>query len=1303
MNLLFISIVALSVVFGLLAAWLIVRSKRSLTKAHNAASRTWLIRASDSLWKAIDYLGTRREWRYRTPWMLVLGERGSGKTSLLASIGPVHRLKLGAREQELKIEGVRFDFLVKGVLIDPSGVEADDENARSRRWRGVLDGLVNLRPERAIDGIVLTVSAAKLLTLNEDQLRDAAENAYRQLCDVQDAVEFVLPIYLVVTACDTVTGYSAFWNAVPDTLRGQMIGWSAPPQADSSKPEEWVESAFDLLNRRLKAMQLAAAAEREVIGDVDRFFLFPRYGQQLRRPLTDWLKIVMRISPWQGGFLFRGIYFTGSVAADGDLQAGPRTDVQFVDDLVSKKILAEPFLARPARKGLWSRSDLLRRAQYAVVSLCLLFFVALGVQGLLLKEQIEIRLDSLQLIDADLNKLVGNACPGKTEVYALTEQIGKVEARRRYLFMPLSWFDVFGLGDKAAKRIARDAFGAIIMPGLYCQLERRADELAADMEKEPSSDALDADQLLRLQALLASRADQVNALEKAYANFHDLALDAPLVQSDKYMAEFSDLLRYLYGDEPPASIYERNSIFPAALTQVEYSRHQLLKPPARDLFATQLQRLSHKLSAQLHKEVKSGAASLQALRQEREPILHYTRHFTWWLGWVRKSWLGSTASNNPCADILNTINATVVPLVSLNTSYASLSKLGGDFDSKNCYTPSMQSLRGEKLDPYGPLFYEQQGTLALNPLLVPELAGLNALVQLDFMQLSTVLPFQCLPNTSIWDTASLGAANRYLREYQGFTRNQNLPPLNTAADQRPLFDRLARRQLERVLNSTLREAQRSTISPTTDTSPDPLSLADRQLDQESKAFSKSLEPLTGVGMLYAQLGFAASGTHVTKCARAFASERLARIRRLADVSRLYVPTLSSDENVFFPPEPVAVTRDYLARQNSRAQVLTGYSSPFVKYLQNSEGGDDAHRQRDETLVFWSNTIGELNRFQQFKEPSGQVGLLENLFLKQFVDLTQSNCTKTLAAYKPAEHGNDLFSQRRQQMEELVQVRCVDRTQAVAFSAYREWADRFNRELAGRYPFGDAVKAPEAALAAVRAFFIDYEAQRDSVRQALDSLRDTRWRGPKLFLDSLDETAAFFRSNLTAAEGYGPIRLSVAFRALPKQSPGSEQIVNWSLASGDTTISYPNQGTTLDWRYGQSLVLDLNWAERSAWRPVVDAKQSSLVVEGNTASFVESSNWSLLRFMQAHKPRVAIVNDPGESSRNLLEFSVPVVANADATKVSVGTARLYLGLSLASLDAKTQAPIPMGTLPRFPQYAPPVEGFNLLLARFKPAP
>jgi type VI secretion system protein ImpL len=35
---------------------------------------------------AIDYLRTRREWRYRTPWMLLLGERGAGKTSALASV-----------------------------------------------------------------------------------------------------------------------------------------------------------------------------------------------------------------------------------------------------------------------------------------------------------------------------------------------------------------------------------------------------------------------------------------------------------------------------------------------------------------------------------------------------------------------------------------------------------------------------------------------------------------------------------------------------------------------------------------------------------------------------------------------------------------------------------------------------------------------------------------------------------------------------------------------------------------------------------------------------------------------------------------------------------------------------------------------------------------------------------------------------------------------------------------------------------------------------------------------------------------
>ena len=79
-------------------------------------------------------------------------------------------------------------------------------------------------------------------------------------------------------------------------------------------------------------------------------------------------------------------------------------------------------------------------------------------------------------------------------------------------------------------------------------------------------------------------------------------------------------------------------------------------------------------------------------------------------------------------------------------------------------------------------------------------------------------------------------------------------------------------------------------------------------------------------------------------------------------------------------------------------------------------------------------------------------------------MTYANCASLLAAYTSPEFGNDLFSDRRRKLERQVQLRCRDQRQAQAESVYDALATRFNRDLAGRYPFGEP-GARDAAPAA----------------------------------------------------------------------------------------------------------------------------------------------------------------------------------------------------------------------------------------------
>lgn len=1232
---------------------------------------------------ALDYLATRREWRYAQPWVLVLGGKGAGKSSLVASVSANERHPKPGKADELKADGMQWSFLRRGVLIDADGAlaNASEGSDGARAWAKGLDMLDALRPERALDGIVLCVSARSLRSAKRSERAALAAEANRQLGQLQSAVEFMLPVYVVVTQCDDVPGFGAFWRNLEPGHRREMFGYSAVSQDLSHAPAEWAEAAFDRIGERLREVQVNVAAASERVEDVDGFFLFPARFRELREPLSDWLETVFRTTAWQSGHLFRGLYFSGAVDGAGEQRSGARADVAFVDALVTDKVLCETALARPTRQGAWSRNDVIRRVQYASIAGLAALLVALGVAGVRVSRQVDTLVTGMRTLQEVVPRVPppeSGECLASEDVYPLLAHVSRVDTRSSRLAIPLSWFDS-RLTTRSAKVVGSSTVEGVLLPTLSCLLEKRArDLLGASRLTTAAEGAAYSVQRSEFRRLLA----EARALEDNLKRYESLSKRAPMMPEGEVLATLGQLSQYAFGEPVPRIVLRRGGVVDDAFRNIDAKPPQPVMPNGLQArLTTAIDARAASLRTALGREVAAGSNLLSALDQGRQPILDNTWRMGKWLAWVQGQWLGSSPERNPCQEIVEANKADIEALIAYYGSNDTLERLLRKFNESQCYQPELRVLAGMEIAPYGPLFLPGKDGLVLSPAVQVELGGMPALVALPFMQLRSAAPFRCMGGAARWRASEIAEAAGYLDQYEAFAKARKLPTLPEGGQ--PLYDRLARASLAHAMDDALRRAQQASADIEAETTA--ATRSDAALAEVGNELARGLPSLQRVLTAYAQLGFADDGAKVRQCARDFAADNLGGVDALADASRLYSPTVPAGGDALYALGSVPVAKDFLARQVARAEVLAGYADPFLSLLSGSTGVDDAWRDTPQTDAFWRNTRTEIASYTKGKEPSGQVANLDALVIGQLTGMTYQNCGGLLAAYKSPEFGNDLFSERRRRLERQVQLRCTDRRAADAEDIYGTLATRFNRDLAGRYPFGP-LGARDASPALVREFFLDFARDRARIGDALRDLQGARWREASVFVAGLDRAAAFLDANVAAPEGMGVIGLEATFPAEATRASGATEVTTWRLRVDDMVSEFPNAQKALSWLPDDGVALELQWAERSGWRPLADALQPQLQAQGAGARFAFDGPWALLRMIDTHCPTGA---GGRTATPLLLRFNVPVqsVAPGADGKPERSETRVFMQWRLTGTDPASKAVKPLALPAQFPHSAP----------------
>lgn len=249
---------------------------------------------------------------YQNPWYLVLGETGSGKSSLVKNSGLELPAKFAGFVSNGPTENCEWWIMNEAVLLDTAGRYAEVLDTDGRKeWRRLLKLLRKARPKRALNGILLVVPVTTLLGRDEATLVEMAKELRRRLNEVTEFLGVDAPIYVMITKSDRIDGFLETARTLPPNRLGEALGWTNPERRVANFAEH-VEDALRDVSRRIDEF-LPELIMREA-DPVRRakLILFPQAMREVARGARAFLgQLFQRAISEETPFL-RGIYFVSS-------------------------------------------------------------------------------------------------------------------------------------------------------------------------------------------------------------------------------------------------------------------------------------------------------------------------------------------------------------------------------------------------------------------------------------------------------------------------------------------------------------------------------------------------------------------------------------------------------------------------------------------------------------------------------------------------------------------------------------------------------------------------------------------------------------------------------------------------------------------------------------------------------------------------------------------------------------------------------------------------------------------------------
>ncbi len=251
---------------------------------------------------------------YSLPWYVIVGPPGAGKTTALKHSGLVFPFLDAAGGGVRGVGGTRncdWWFTNEAILLDTAGrytTETEDHD----EWVAFLEQLNKYRPEKPINGIIVAVSVNELLDANEEAIQATASKVRARIDEMQDTLKMTLPVYVLFTKIDLVSGFVEFFSDLKKSERG--MPWGATFRLDASKaePGKMFDEEFGTLVERLHQRGIRRMNVERSRAVKEKIYQFPLEFAAIKRNLADFMAAAFAPATAQNARnpILRGFYFT---------------------------------------------------------------------------------------------------------------------------------------------------------------------------------------------------------------------------------------------------------------------------------------------------------------------------------------------------------------------------------------------------------------------------------------------------------------------------------------------------------------------------------------------------------------------------------------------------------------------------------------------------------------------------------------------------------------------------------------------------------------------------------------------------------------------------------------------------------------------------------------------------------------------------------------------------------------------------------------------------------------------------------